>query len=466
MSKKSDSFRVGKVQAYLRGQVWYLCYHEQGTRHRPRVGPDRTAARQLAAQINAQLEVGAPALLSFEPVTIPQLRERWLEHHEQVLRSSVQTIHRYRTATDHLLRFVAEARPVKHASQFRTSHSEEFVCYLRALHVSPNGHRNTPKRPLLDKGVRYVLECCRALFNYAAKRRHLPPYADNPFAELDIDRIPIENARAVELLTAEQERAFLEACDDWQFPLFLTLLLTGLRPGELCHLLLPDALDLEAALLRVRNKPGLGWQVKTRNEREIPLHPALAEVLFVHLTGRRTGPVFRGRRWADRQGGLAALRQQDLEQELARRAATRQVESSRPLSRAERAGLARRLWRDAGALKGDRVRVEFMRVMGMIGLPGFTAPKVLRHQFATALQEGRVDPLIRNELMGHVAAGERTAGHGLAMTAVYTHTRPEVRCQQLVEALQRRPAPAVALAWVKNRVWHGREAPAAASLMG
>lgn len=31
----------------------------------------------------------------------------------------------------------------------------------------------------------------------------------------------------------EQERAFLETCHDWQFPVFLTLMLTGLRPVDL-----------------------------------------------------------------------------------------------------------------------------------------------------------------------------------------------------------------------------------------
>src|SRR5436305_147757 len=106
MSKSNTSFRIGKVQAYLRGSVWYLCYHENGARHRPRVGPDRKAARQLAAQINGQLEIGAPAALSFEPIGIADLRHCWLQHHEQVFRSSVQTIHRYRTASDHLLRFL------------------------------------------------------------------------------------------------------------------------------------------------------------------------------------------------------------------------------------------------------------------------------------------------------------------------------------------------------------------------
>jgi integrase len=37
------------------------------------------------------------------------------------------------------------------------------------------------------------------------------------------------------------------------------LLLTGLRPGELTHLLLPHGLDLEAGWLHVRNKPRLEW---------------------------------------------------------------------------------------------------------------------------------------------------------------------------------------------------------------
>jgi integrase len=449
MRKQSVSFRVGKVKAYLRGKAWYLCYHESGQRHRPRVGPDKEAARQLAAQINAQLAVGAPAALSFQPIALSDLRERWLQHHEHVLRSSVQTVNRYRTATEHLLQFL-EQRPVRHASQFHACHAEEFVRHLRTIRVASNGHPHTAKRPLMDKGIRFILECCRALFNYAARRRHLSPYADNPFATLDIDRIPVEQARPIELFTAEQERTFLEACDDWQLPLFLTLMLTGLRSGELTHLLLPADLDLATGILRVRNKPSLGWQVKTRNEREIPLVPDLVAVLCVHLRRRQAGPVFRRRRWSDTRCILDVTNRTTIEKELARRIAEREVETGQLLRRSEQGRLARRLWCDLGAVKEDRVRTEFLRLTQRIGLPGCTAPKMLRHLFATALQEGRVDPLIRNELMGHVATGERTAGHGLAMTAVYTHTRPETRRQQLEAALANRPALAVARAWLQN----------------
>ena len=249
------------------------------------------------------------------------------------------------------------------------------------------------------------------------------------------------------MFTAQQEQAFLEACDDWQFLLFLSLTLTGVRPGELCHLLLPDDLDLDAALLRVRNKPRLGWQVKTRNERDIPLVPVLAEVLRCHLDQRRLGPVFLRRTFRP-SPSPGTLPVKGLEAELARRGAEQEQQAGQPLSRVERGRLAQRLWRQLGTVKEDRVRLEFLRLTRVIGLPGCTAPKMLRHQFATALQEGRVDPLIRNELMGHVAAGERSAGHGLGMTAVYTHTRAETRRQQLEQALHDRPAVLVARHWL------------------
>jgi integrase len=185
MPRAASAFRVEKVRSYRRNKVWYLCYHEHGKRHRPRVGQDFAAARQLAAQVNAQLAVGSPAALSFQPIAISDLRTRWLDHHEHILRWSIHTINRYRTATDHLLRFV-EQHPVRHASHFRLPEAEAFVRHRRALQVSPNGHRNTAKRYLLDKGLRYVLECCRAMFAFAAKRRHLPPYADNPFTALAV----------------------------------------------------------------------------------------------------------------------------------------------------------------------------------------------------------------------------------------------------------------------------------------
>jgi len=450
-ANKNKSFRVGRVRAFMRGRVWYLYYHEHGQRHQPRVGPDRDLARQTAAEINAQLEVGMPSALGFEPISIPQLRQRWLDHHEHVRRSSVQTIRRYRSATEHLLHFLRDIRPLRRASDFRPCHAEKFVRYLRSEKVAPNGHARARKRPLRDAGIKYILDTCSTLFNYAHRNRHLSPYAENPLRVIEIGRIPVEDAKPIIIFTPDQERSFLQVCDDWQLPLFLTLLFTGLRPGEVTHLLLPNDLDLDSGWLYIRNKPNLGWQIKTRNERDIPLVSSLAEVLRLAIGNRTTGPVFRQRQCENGNTPLlAGQTSARLEQELLCRVHRLEADGDGSLTRADRLREAGTIWRDVGAIKPGTVRNEFMRITAKIELPHVKAPKTLRHTFATILQDANVDPLIRNELMGHVPAGSSTLGSGLAMTAVYTHTRPETKRHQLERALNSRPAIQDVLEWVRR----------------
>ena len=91
--------------------------------------------------------------------------------------------------------------------------------------------------------------------------------------------------------------------------------------------------------------------------------------------------------------------------------------------------------------------MEFIRVARRIGLANLTMPKVLRHQFATALQDANVDPLIRNLLMGHAPAMDGRPGSGLGMTAVYTHTRPETMRHQVESAMAGRLAVDAAAKW-------------------
>lgn len=434
-------FRVGRVTVYPRGRVWYLRYYEQGRRRQVRGGPDRQQCRQQAAEINLQLESSTPTPAAFAPLTIGQLRQQWLEHHEHVLRSSVATLDRYRTASDHLLAFVKSQRLRGGAARFDERCAEDFSRYLRQVKVSPNGHCNTVKRHLRDKGVIYILQVCRSLFNFALKRRYLPPYTDNPFSAIRIGRIPIEDAKPVILMTADQERAFFEVCDDWQLPLFGTLLLTGLRPGELTHLLLPDDVNLEQGWLLVRNKPALGWQVKTRNQRKLPLIPEAVRLLRMAIGSRYSGPVFIRRKLADHgTPPLGATSISQLEAQAQRWVESEAVRHGGDLSRHQRRRICQRLWIELGVVKEDRLRIEFSRLTKQIGAPELTAPKVLRHMFATALQEGRVDPLIRNQLMGHVPADQHR-GHGsLGMTAVYSHAGPEIVRRQLAQAMQDRPA--------------------------
>ena len=223
------TLRVGKVTLYLRGSVWYLRYHEQRRRRQVRAGPDKDAAWRLAAQVNGQLENGIPAATSFEPISLPDLQRRWLDHHEHVLRSSVATINRYRAAAEHLLAFVRDVRPTRLFNHFDPSCAEAFVHHLRQVKVAPKGHAGAAKRTLRDKGVKFILEVCRNLFNFALKRRHFPPSTENPFTVIQIERMPVEDAKPIALLKPDQETAFFQGCNDWEFPIFLTLALTGLR---------------------------------------------------------------------------------------------------------------------------------------------------------------------------------------------------------------------------------------------
>jgi integrase len=259
------------------------------------------------------------------------------------------TIERYRAATNHLLRFIADVRPVRRVSDFRACHAEEFVRYLRSIKIAPNGHANAAKRHLRDKSVKFILETCSTLMNYAQRQRHLSPYAENPFRTIEIGRVPIEDAKPIVIFTPEQEKQFLEACDDWQFPIFFVLLFTGLRLGELTHLLLPHDVDLSAGWLHIRNKPALGWRIKTRNERTIPLHPIVAAVIKQSLGNRETGPVFRQRRCADGYvPPLTHLNTPQLERELLQRIAFRQQTCDGEVDRKQKQTLSRKVWRDLG----------------------------------------------------------------------------------------------------------------------
>jgi integrase len=176
------------------------------------------------------------------------------------------------------------------------------------------------------------------------------------------------------------------------------------------------------------------------------LAPALGAILRDLIKDRRTGPVFQQRRTLEGfSPPLANYSSRQLAHELTQRAARLALVLPKASQRDVQEAAAKSIWRDLGAVKADWIRKEFMLLMTAIGLPEVTAPKTLRHTFATLLQDGNVDPLIRNELMGHVP------GNGLGMTAVYTHTRPETKRRQLLAALKHRSA--ANLAWrTKDRL--------------
>ena len=149
--------------------------------------------------------------------------------------------------------------------------------------------------------------------------------------------------------------------------------------------------------------------------------------MLEYVIGERTaGPIFLRRRYAlGEPPPLVPVSTSTLRGELALRLDRPEL-SCEPSQRETVQRTARGVWREMGALKTDEIRTTFFRLTRRIGLPELTAPKVLRHMFATSLQDANVDPLIRNQLMGHAPAGAGTSGSGLAMfVAVVTRAPPK-----------------------------------------
>jgi integrase len=435
--------RVGRVSYYEHHGGWHLYYHDGGQQVRRRVADTRDEAERLAAPVQAQLAAAAPTLLAFTPLSVPELRQRFLTYHEDVKRSSLATVRRYRAATQHLVEFAAATAPTRSAHEIR---ADRFVAYLRGLQVHANGHPHTAVRPLRDQGVQYILEVCRSLYGFAAKMRHLPPYAPNPFADLGIEHYRVEDAKPIFVFDADTEVAFFGAADDWAFPIHFTLAKTGLRPGELAHLLIEDV-DLPGGWLRVRNRPALGWRIKTGRERVVPLVAEVVGVLRRTIGARAAGPVFLRRCFAAK--AAPARDEAALIQLYQRRVAEGAGPSGQPLSRERQARIARTVWREAGAVDPDLIRRSFVRIMEAVGVPGATCPKSWRHTFATLLQDANVDPLIRQITLGHRPSA-RPAG-ALGMTAVYTHTRPETHQREIERAVRLWPrALQLAQTWAQG----------------
>lgn len=424
--------RIGRVSIYPHRRRWWVYYRELGSPVRRAVADDEATAAQVAAQINLELTSSAPTLLSFRPISVTELQRTFIDYHEHVLRSSLATVCRYRSATRHLATF--SGRPIGDSPAAHKVDVEGFVRYLRTLRVAPNGHPHTHRRPLRDKGVRYILETCRSMYGYAAKRRHLPPYSENPFAGLGGKRLRIEDAKPIFVFDEETELKFLRAADGWGFAVHFLLAKTGLRTGELTHLLVEDV-DLAAGWLRVRSRPELGAHTKTRRERAMPLVVETGLVCGRLIGGRTAGPVVLRQRAQPSRLPLFERDSRALARATADRIATAETAANGPLDRRAVARIQRRIWRDAGATSGDRIRATFIQAARAVGLTDVSCPKCWRHTFATLLQDANVDPLVRQLTLGHAPSAQFNGG-ALGMTSVYTHTRPATQQREIERALR------------------------------
>ena len=142
------------------------------------------------------------------------------------------------------------------------------------------------KPTVAPRTVNYELQVIRTFFRWCVVRNFL---FVNPATNVERLRIP---KRAIpKFLTADELRRLFASCSDAERRLFMTVLLTGMRRGEVQHLTWADV-SFELGVIFIQPKPQWQWKPKT-DERVIPIASALREILIhQHSFRRDDGLVF------------------------------------------------------------------------------------------------------------------------------------------------------------------------------
>ena len=402
--------RIGRVTIYRRGPSYWLYYRENGRTVRRRISGNLATARATASRVNAALEESRPTPFAFERRHIPGFIEEYLDHCKHVKGLAPRTLDRYRAALDHFVEFAEEQRGLDRLDQVTDRKVEDFVRYMRKKTRVRSGAKRGQRRPYTTRGIQFILATCRTAFNYARKRRYLPPYGENPFAQFPIEKMRGGQAAQPQMMTPDELKRFFETCDDWQFRVFFVLALYGLRVGELTHLLISDV-DLEQDLIHVRSKPDMHWTVKTQRERVLPILPQVKPIIEQCIGDRQEGFLFLHRGFgADGAKRPKVFRSRaELRRHLERTMAEAQAGTDEEIDPVR---TLRPVLESMGKIPDKRIRQELMKVTKAIGCPEVTRAHSLRHLFATLAQENGANPITVQGILGHST---------LEMTRYYTH---------------------------------------------
>lgn len=99
MSKRSPRARprrkrVGRVSYYEHHNSWWIYYRQSGQQIRRKAGDSEETAERIASEINGQLTCCRPTQFDFVPISITELRQKFLDYHETILRPGSVNIRR------------------------------------------------------------------------------------------------------------------------------------------------------------------------------------------------------------------------------------------------------------------------------------------------------------------------------------------------------------------------------------
>lgn len=345
---------------YKRGKVWYVDYRVGSRRVRNKVGTSKKVAELTLKNIEVKLSQNDLVVVRYDK-SIEGFLDEFMEYCRT--NNSPNTCRRYQAVVDHFERFLREQYPtVNRLSQLSTHLFERYKTWRRNSVTTPNGRASndsdggTGGRHPKSNTINMELGVLRTMLARAVQWDCL---AKNPTEGVNFLRVT--DAKPPRFLTKEECHKLLANCGPDLYPIFFTLLHTGMRKGELLNLQWKD-IDFKRRKILIRNKPF--WTPKSY-EREIPMSEKMLELLTEMGKNSPEDFVFAGP--------------------------------------------------DGGSLK-RKLRRDLMRVTKRCGFPDVTKLHSLRHTFASHLVMSGVDLPTVQKLLGH---------SDIKTTMVYAHLLPD-----------------------------------------
>ena len=265
------------ARIYKREKNWYLDYSYKGRRIRKKVGNSKKIAELALKDIELQIARDEYKLTK-QDIKVEHLIDRFLEYNSTNNRES--TTKRYRSIMNHFKEFL-EIKNISSlkASQLNEGIIEQYKSFRKNTYTNPNGYKINSKKEIKKntrKGARsrtinIEVDGIKYMMNLAVKWNYL---RENPIKS--VKSLKQDDKKPFRFLSTEEIKMFLEKTPDHLYPVFFTLLHTGMRKGEVENLCWSD-LDLERRKIFIRSKED--WNPKT-GEREIPINDDLYKVLL------------------------------------------------------------------------------------------------------------------------------------------------------------------------------------------
>ena len=247
---------------YKRGKSWYITFYHNGRRIRRSLGKNKKRAEQMFREIVFRLST-APRVR--KPISISNYKREFLDYAKA--RTSRKTFTNYSIALDHLERYLKEEERVTELHEVDSAMIDRYVSKRLESPSAKN-----PGEKVARSTVNTELKAIKRFFNRAVEMGYLD---ESPARRVKLLRTVRRQPR---FFSEEEVIAIMEDCrEEWVREIYLTLLYTGMRIGELVNLEWEDV-DLERRRITIRAKNF--WKPKGMEERMIPMHEVVYSILI------------------------------------------------------------------------------------------------------------------------------------------------------------------------------------------